>query len=88
MSNIDMSLLKRRVQGTVRFTCFRDGDLFYECEDGWEFPVNVAETQNAQGASPTFKRDDKAITFMRWIRKQMEQEDEWRAEAEATRTSV
>ena len=80
---IDSARLKTRVKGTVRFAYFRDGDLWYVCEDGWEFPVDVNETTNKQGNSPTFLRDDKGIVFMRWIRKHMETEARWKEEANA-----
>ena len=79
---IDITLLKSRVSGQVQFVYFRDGDLWYRCIDDWKFPVNAAETSNAQGASPTFHRDDKGIVFMRWIRKQMEEEARFAVEIE------
>jgi hypothetical protein len=75
---INTGTLKTRVKGAVRFTHFRDGNLYYATDDGWEFPVDVAETTNKQGNSPTFKAQDKGIVFMRWIRKHMETEAEWR----------
>lgn len=78
---IDMSLLKTRVKGLVRFVYFRDGALYYACDDGWEFPVPIADTMNAQGASPTFNAEDKGIVFMRWIRQQMETETSWKVRA-------
>lgn len=71
---IDTELLKSRVKSPVNFAYFRDGSLWYHCHDGWEFPVSVGDTMNAQGGSPTFLREDKGIVFMRWIRKQMETE--------------
>ena len=79
---IDTALLKTRVKGPVRFSHFRDGSLWYCTADGWEFPIDVAETTNRQGSSPTFKSCEKGITLMRWIRKHMETEESWR-EAEA-----
>ena len=79
--SVDSALLKTRVKGAVNFTHFRDGSLWYVAEDGWEFPVPVAETINAQGSSPTFRAKEKGIILMRWIRKAMEVEDAYREEA-------
>ncbi len=78
------SLLKTRVKGRVRFVFYRDGALHYACDDGWEFPVPVMDTMNAQGSSPTFTAEDKGIVFMRWIRKQMAVEAAYQAEASAS----
>lgn len=69
---MDNELLKTRVKGRVKFNCYHDNALYYECVDGFIFPVPIAETTNEQGASPTFMAEDKAIFFMRWIRKAME----------------
>lgn len=87
MPTIETETLKARVKGRVRFVYFRDGALYYACDDGWEFPVGVAETINAQGCSPTFLAEDKAIVFMRWIRKAMESEAELRELAAKHRAS-
>ena len=84
MGGIDQALLRQRVKGRVQFVYFRDGTLWYSTDDDWEFPVAVEDTTNAQGACPTFKAEDKGIVFMRWIRKQMEAEARWRAEAAST----
>ena len=78
---INSTLLKQRVKGAVRFIYFRDGALWYSTEDGWEFPVPVADTTNAQGGSPTFNAEEKGITLMRWMRKSMEREASLREEA-------
>ncbi len=51
----------------VRFSFYRDGDLWYETECGFRFPVPIAEAGTA-----TFAAEDRAILFMRYIRKQME----------------
>ena len=81
MPTIERETLKARVKGRVRFVYFRDGALHYACDDDWEFPVAVEETMNAQGCSPMFLAEDKAIVFMRWIRKTMEAEAELRETA-------
>lgn len=51
----------------VTFQHYRQGVLMYKTEDGFEFPVPMKETGDA-----TFNREDKAIFFMRWIRKQVD----------------
>lgn len=80
MASYNADTFRSRVKGRVRFSFYRDGALHYACDDGWEFPVAVEDTTNAQGASPTFMAEDKAVVFMRWIRRQMEIEAAWRAE--------
>lgn len=67
-------MLKERVKNPVHFVWFRDGNLWYRCFDGWDFPVPVQETTNSQGASPTFHAEEKGITLMRWIRRHLELE--------------
>lgn len=54
------------VQGKARFTHFRDDKLWYLTDTGFEFPVPVEDTDGA-----TFHVEDKAIIFMRWIRRWM-----------------
>jgi hypothetical protein len=48
----------------VRFAFYRDGDLWYETECGFQFPVPIADAGTA-----TFLAEDRAILFMRYIRK-------------------
>ena len=59
----------------VRFSFYRDRELWYATEDGFEFPVPVDEVGNA-----TFLHEDKAILFMRYIRKHIEFLDRARQE--------
>lgn len=54
-------------QKKVHFSFYRDMELWYMTEDGFEFPVPIKEVGNA-----TFMAQDKAILFMRYIRKHME----------------
>lgn len=49
------------------FQHYRQGNLMYKTSDGFEFPVPVSETNDA-----TFPAEIKAITLMRWIRKQVD----------------
>ena len=56
--------LKEHVQGKVTFQYYRDNQLFYKTDSGLVFPVPIADTDNA-----TFLAEDKAMLFMRYIRK-------------------
>ncbi len=48
----------------VVFIRFKEGELWYRTECGFEFPVPVEDTGTA-----TFLPEDKAMLFMRYIRK-------------------
>jgi hypothetical protein len=48
----------------VHFTKYRQGNLYYRTESGFEFPVPLEDIGDA-----TFLAEDKAILFMRYIRK-------------------
>lgn len=50
----------------VTFDHYRDGDLFYTTECGFMFPVPISDVGNA-----TLLKQDKALLFMRYIRKQI-----------------
>ncbi|MBA3858089.1 MAG: hypothetical protein C0507_14385 [Cyanobacteria bacterium PR.3.49] len=59
---------------TAHFVCYRDGDLWYRISLEvanepviFEFPVPVADT-----GTGIFNAEVKAITLMRWIRKQLD----------------
>jgi hypothetical protein len=64
-----MRSLKEMVSNNqvVCFTRYRDGELFYRTECGFEFPVPIADTAGAE-----FLAQDKALLFMRYIRKEIE----------------
>ena len=51
----------------VTFTHYFDGNLWYETQDNFAFPVPVSDVGNA-----TFKATDYAPLFMRYIRKHLE----------------
>ena len=54
----------------VEFMFYRDGSLWYQVIGGpaaLEFPVPITDIGNA-----TFNRSDKALLFMRYIRKHMD----------------
>ncbi len=55
----------------VRFTRYFDGNLYYRTETGFEFPVPLEDTRGA-----TFMAEDKAILFMRFIRKAIAERSE------------
>jgi hypothetical protein len=54
------------VRGKVRFSFYKAGYLYYKTESGLEFPIPVSE---ANENSAIFLAEDKAVYFMRWIRK-------------------
>jgi hypothetical protein len=63
-----MKTLKEMIENkNVTFQYYRDGELWYATEDGFKFPVPVTDV-----GTGVFKAEDKAILFMRWIRKQLE----------------
>lgn len=64
-----MKSIKDMVTGEkqVTFTRYRDGELWYVTDGDFEFPVPVADIGNA-----TFLARDKALMFMRYIRKHMQ----------------
>jgi hypothetical protein len=51
----------------VTFVHFKEGELWYRTEDGFEFPVPAADVGNA-----TMLAKDKALLFMRYIRRHYE----------------
>ena len=59
--------IKDHIKGKVKFKFYRDGSLYYQTETGLEFPVPISDIGNA-----TFLNEDKAILFMRYIRKYLE----------------
>jgi hypothetical protein len=64
-----MRTLKEMVSDnqSVFFVRYREGDLFYRTTCGFEFPVPTAEAGGAE-----FLVQDKALLFMRYIRKEIE----------------
>ena len=62
-----MLTLKDHVRGTVTFSHYFDGNLWYETETNFLFPVPVSDIGNAK-----FLAQDKAMLFMRYIRKHLE----------------
>jgi hypothetical protein len=64
-----MHNLKDMVSGgkLVTFTHYFDGNLWYKTEDNFSFPVPVSDIGTA-----TFMASDRAMLFMRYIRKHLE----------------
>jgi hypothetical protein len=72
-----MITLKELVGGNVTFSSYRAGFFYYsvgyvnqekECYETYQFPVPIEDIGNA-----TLNHTDKAITFMRWIRKAIDE---------------
>lgn len=57
----------------VNFQYYRDKELWYTTDSGFLFPVPISDAGTA-----TFLREDKAILFMRYIRKYKEEMDKER----------
>ena len=62
MSNIK-NMVKDKI---VTFLFFKEGELWYTTECGFEFPVPITDVGTA-----AMNAQDKAILFMRWIRKHL-----------------
>ena len=63
-----MKSLVEMIKGKkVYFKYYRKGELWYETEDGFMFPVPISDTGDGQ-----FNSEDKATLFMRYIRKYKE----------------
>lgn len=62
--------IKEEVSGNkmVTFVHYRDGELWYQTESGFKFPVPISDIGNA-----TFLAKDRAMLFMRYMRKFNEQ---------------
>ena len=75
-----MTLLEMVKDKKVHFSFYREEKLWYETDDGFEFPVPIGDVGNA-----TFLAEDKAILFMRYIRKHLKTVKDAR-EAQETQT--
>lgn len=51
----------------VYFSFYRDGEVWYKTESGFEFPIPPDDLKGA-----IFKPQDKSVLFMRFIRKHLE----------------
>lgn len=59
-----MADIKDYVKGQVTFLFARKGELWYETENGFKFPVPIDDMGDGQ-----FNAQDRAMLFMRYIRK-------------------
>ncbi len=59
----------------VKFVHYVGGNLWYQTQDGFMFPVPISDIGDA-----TFMAEDKAILFMRYIRKHLQFLEAARAE--------
>ncbi|MGH1539242.1 MAG: hypothetical protein ACRBHB_02370 [Arenicella sp.] len=57
----------------AHFVFYRDNALFYETDNGFQFPVPINEAGSA-----TLQKEEKAILLMRYIRKHVENTDKAR----------
>lgn len=73
-----MNTLKDMVKDgkKVTFQFYREKELWYSTECGFEFPVPTDDTGNG-----VFLREDKAMLFMRYIRKHIELIEKAKAES-------
>jgi hypothetical protein len=62
----------------VRFTHYKSGELWYVTETGFAFPVPIADTGDA-----SFLAEDKALLFMRYIKKHMTMLERARADTQS-----
>lgn len=51
----------------VFFVRYHKNELWYVTECGFEFPVPISDTSDA-----IFEKEDRALLFMRWIRKHID----------------
>lgn len=51
----------------VKFKFYRAGELYYTTECGFDFPIPISDTGDG-----VFLAEDKAILFMRYIRKHID----------------
>lgn len=59
--------LRSHLKGNVQFLFYRKGLLWYKTDAGFRFPVPVEDCGDG-----TFRSEDRAILFMRYIRKAWE----------------
>lgn len=67
--NTKMNSIKEMVNNNKRvaFVRYQNNELWYSTECGFEFPVPISDTGEA-----AFLNSDKALLFMRWIRKHID----------------
>jgi len=65
-----MKTIKEKVSNNkqVTFEYYRKNELWYSTECGFMFPIPIEDTGDG-----TFLKQDKAMMFMRYIRKQIDE---------------
>ena len=63
----DMNIKEMLKDKQVTFDFYRKGELWYTTECGFKFPVPIEDTGDG-----TFLPKDRAMLFMRYVRKQLE----------------
>jgi len=67
-----MSIKEMVKDKRVYFLFYKEKELWYETENGFKFPVPIDDVGTA-----SMNRTDKAILFMRWIRKHLALVETW-----------
>ena len=67
--SINFTMVKNNKK--VTFSRYRKGNLYYKTECGFEFPVPISDTGDGE-----FLSEDKALTYMRWIRKHIKESNQ------------
>jgi hypothetical protein len=75
---MDINLLKQRVKGAVTFVKLVNSEVWYVCNDGFEFAIPLEDTVGGE-----FTAKDDGTFFMRWISKHMKMLDAARQPTEA-----
>lgn len=63
---LELPTVKECIAGQATLICVSKEELWYECENGLRFPIPHSDWSGA-----IFIPKDKAILFMRWIRKHL-----------------
>jgi len=64
----------------VQFLFYKTGELWYTTECGFKFPVPIDDVGTA-----AMNAEDKALLFMRWIRKAIAEQEELIRQIEASK---
>lgn len=75
--NITSTKVKDHIGGFVHFVCYGKGELWYRTDSGLEFPVPIDDTGDG-----IFLNKDKAMLFMRYIRKHLANIEEGKKECQ------
>jgi hypothetical protein len=67
----------------VTFLFYKEGELWYTTECGFEFPVPTNDVGTA-----AMNAEDKAILYMRWIRKEVGAQEQLKAQLEESKVAV